>query len=77
MCAQEAICVPCSLAIFLKHPVMKVGFDARPDFPRLMNEGRFSAGERFQLLLSSWILSLLVGHSLSVKQKAKLLNMNS
>ena len=55
---------------------MKVGFSCK-DFPRLMNEGRFKGGGRFHLLLSSKTLPLLEGNSLSVIQKAKLLNMNS
>ena len=39
MCAQEAICVPRFLAIFLKHPVGRLVLCK--DFPSLMNEGRF------------------------------------
>ena len=62
-CAQEVICVPRFLAIFLKHPVW-----------RLVS---FPAGGRSHFLLSSWTLPLLVGNSLLVIQKAKLLNMNS
>ena len=42
-----------------------------------MNEGRFPAGGRFHFLLSPETLPLLAGNSLSLIQKAKLLNMNS
>ena len=42
-----------------------------------MNEGRFPIGGRFHFLLSSETLPLLVGNSLLVIQKAKLLNMKS
>ena len=47
------------------------------DFPLLMNESRFPAGGRFHFLLPTQTLPPLAGNSLSVIQKAKLLNMNS
>ena len=52
MCAQGAIYVPRLLAIFLRHPCVKVGFDVRISFV-VMNEGRFLEGGRFHFLLSS------------------------
>ena len=76
VCSGGDLCSP-FFSNFSETPCMKVGFDVRISLVCLMNEGRFPAGGRFHFLLPSQTLPLLAGNSLSVIQKAKLLNMNS
>ena len=50
VCSEGDLCSP-FFSIFSETACVTVGF-CRKDFPRLMNEGRFSAGGRFYFLLS-------------------------